>query len=291
MLPAKSSQRWGCSTQTLALMGSAAVLVSRYCGRKPWPYIAAALLVSLAVLWIVPAGFTRNLDVHFEWNSADGFEVFRVQDEAGAPWRPLGTPVLQSIVETQIQPPLRGYFKMNDWQKMNGDIGIKVVRIIPIAWPVDLGNGGETLEDPDETELMRAAAKQDLSAIQKLLSASAKPDVNALDQTGQTALILACESPKASPAVIKALLTRAGADANQRSRNGYTALAWRGQKQHRSDSITATRRRQAVAFSVEIQGLPDGAAFVLNLFLQQRDGVDQLLRAGRASRERKRRPG
>jgi ankyrin repeat protein len=49
--------------------------------------------------------------------------------------------------------------------------------------------------------------------------------VNALDQGGQTALILACQNPKASPDVVKALLA-AGADVNLRSRNGYTALTW-----------------------------------------------------------------
>ena len=77
---------------------------------------------------------------------------------------------MESIVGIQIQPLLRGYFKLNDWQKMNGDIGVKVVRILPIAWPVALGSGGETLEDPDETDLMRAAAREDSKAVQQLLS-------------------------------------------------------------------------------------------------------------------------
>jgi hypothetical protein len=52
-----------------------------------------------------------------------------------------------------------------------------------------------------------------------------KPNVNALDQTGQTALIVSCRNPKANAEVVKALLA-AGADVNLRSRNGYTALAW-----------------------------------------------------------------
>ena len=52
-----------------------------------------------------------------------------------------------------------------------------------------------------------------------------KRQVNALDQTGQTALILACQNPKADPNVVKALLA-AGADVNLRSRNSYTALTW-----------------------------------------------------------------
>jgi hypothetical protein len=225
----------GLLTESLALIGTVAVVVSRCVGRRSWPYAVAAFLVFCALVWISPAGFTRNLDAHFEWNSADGFNVFRLQNDAGALWRPSGRPVWQALVETQIQPQLRGYFKLNDWQKMNGDVGITVVRILPIAWPIALGSGGETLEDPDQTELMRAAAQEDLQAVRRILSVATGPNVgtssvstlgvNALDQTGETALILACQNPKANPEVVKALLA-AGADVNLRSRNGYTALTW-----------------------------------------------------------------
>jgi len=217
----------GLLTEALSLVGSVALLVSRFSGRRSWPYVVAALLVLAAVVWVAPAGFTRNLDVHFEWNSADGFDVFRLQerDESGANWRAAGSPIWQSIVETQVQPLLKNYFKLNDWQKMNGDVPIKVVRIIPIAWPLDLGSGGETLEDPDETDLMLAAAQEDLKAAQRLLSTESSAEVNALDQTGQTALILACQNPKANPDVVKALIA-AGADVSLRGRNGYTALTW-----------------------------------------------------------------
>ena len=227
----------GLLIEALALVGLAALLVSRFVGRRSWPYLVAALLVVCTALWISPAGFTRNLDARFEWNQADGFSVFRLQawDEAAGVWRPAGRPVWQSTVGIQIEPLLRGYFRLNDWQKMNGDIGIKVVRIVPIAWPIELGSGGETLDDPDETELMRAAAQEDLKTVQQLLSAAKGANVNspgpnalgvnALDQTGQTALILACRNPKANPDVVKALLA-AGADVNLRSRTGYTALTW-----------------------------------------------------------------
>ena len=215
----------GLSTEALALVGSLALLVSRFRGGHSWPFLIAALVVLCAAIWVIPGGPTRTLDAHFEWNSADGFAVFRLQDEAGALWHPVGNAIWQSMVEAEIQPLLRGYFKLNDWRKMNGNVGVKVITIIPIAWPIDLGSGGETLEDPDETELMRAAAKQDFNAVQRLLSTAPKPEVNALDQTGQTALILACQNPKASSDVVKALLA-AGADANLRSRSGYTALTW-----------------------------------------------------------------
>jgi Ankyrin repeats (3 copies) len=217
----------GLLIEAVALVASVAVLVSRSAGRKSWPYLAAGLLVFGVLVWVATEGFVNTLNAHFEWNAADGFTVFRVLP----PERPTASflspldALWQSIIEIQIQPLLRGYFKVNDWQKMNGDLGITVVRVVPIAWPIGLGSGGETLEDPDETVLMRAAEQQDLSTLQQLLSASTRSDVNALDQGGQTALILACRNPRANPAVVRALLA-AGADVNLRARNGYAPLTW-----------------------------------------------------------------
>jgi Ankyrin repeats (3 copies) len=246
----------GILIEALALVGLAAVLVSRVAGRRAWPYVVAALLVGCTVVWISPAGFTRDLDAHFEWNLADGFNVFRLQawDDGAGVWRTVGGPAWQSTIGIQIQPLLRGYFKLNDFQKMNGDIGIKVVRIIPIAWPIELGSGGETLEDPDETDLMRAAAHEDLNSVQQLLSAAGGSNtnvsvnspgsalgVNSLDQSGQTALIVACRSAKANSDVVKALLA-AGADVNLRSRTGYTALTW---AQFRNNTEVIRLLRQA----------------------------------------------
>ncbi|MGA2376710.1 MAG: ankyrin repeat domain-containing protein [Candidatus Sulfotelmatobacter sp.] len=237
--------------EAIALVGLAAAVVSRFSGHRLWPYAVAALLVICTVVWISPAGFIRDLDAHFEWNLADGFSVFRLQvwDDAAATWRPVGSQAWQSTIGIQIQPLLRGYFRLNDFQKMNGDIGIKVVRIIPIAWPIELGSGGETLEDPDETDLMRAAAREDLKAVQQLLSAARganlnagvnAQNINALDQSGQTALILACRNPKTNPDVVKALLA-AGADVNLRSRAGYTPLTW-AQVRNNAEVIRLLRR-------------------------------------------------
>jgi hypothetical protein len=217
----------GLVVEALALVWLTAVLVSRLAQRKRWPYAAAAALIFCVVVWVGTAGFIANANAHFEWNAADGFTVFRMQvpEDASDMMPDPENLFWKSIVEIQIQPLLRGYFRLNDWQKMNGDIGIKVARLIPAAWPVGLGSGGETLEDPDETALMRAADQQDLKTLQQLLSASSKPDVNALDQGGQTALIFACKNPKARADVVKALLA-AGADVNLRARNGYAPLTW-----------------------------------------------------------------
>jgi hypothetical protein len=211
----------------LTLLGALARIVSLCVHLRIWPYVLAGFVFCSLLAWVIPSGFTRNFDVHFEWNAADGFNEFRLQtwDQAGATWHPAGNRILQAIVGLQVQPLLKSYFRVNDWQKMNGDIGVEVVRIIPAAWPVALGNGGETLDDPDETPLMRAAAQQDLATVQQLLSKATPVEVNALNQDQQTALILACKNPDANPDIVKALL-QAGADANLRSRSGYTALTW-----------------------------------------------------------------
>lgn len=226
----------------LALIGSLAVIVSRFAGRRSWPYLVAALLVCCAVIWIIPSGFVRDLDAHFEWDTADGFSVFRLQtwDEPSASWRPIENSALLWMVEIQLQPLLRGYFQLNDWPKMNGDINVKVARMIPIAWPVALGSGGETLEDPDQTALMRAAVQGDLKTVKQLLADGTAANVNSLDQGGQSALILACQNFKTNPELVKALIA-AGANVNLRSRNGYTALTW-AQARDNADVTRLLRR-------------------------------------------------
>ena len=232
----------GLAIEALALVASLAMIVSRFFNWKSWPYGVAVLLLCGVLIPASINGFTRDLDAHFEWNAADGFTVFHLPglDEGNRIWRSAGEPLWQSIVGIQIQPLLRGYFKVNDWQKMNGEIAVKVSRILPIAWPVALGGGGETLEDPDETPLMKAAAQEDLRTVQQLLSGEDHANVNALDQGGQTALILACRNPKANPDVIKALLA-AGADVNLRSRNGYAALTW-ARARNNTDVMRLLRR-------------------------------------------------
>jgi hypothetical protein len=217
----------GLLIEALSFVASAALIVSRFAGRRSWPYVVAALLVCCVLVWVGPSGFVRDLDAHFEWNTADGFSAFHLQDwdAATGTWRAVENSTLSWLIQLQLQPQLRGYFKLNDWPKMNGDISLKVARIIPIAWPVALGSGAETLEDPDETALMRAAVGGDVKTLKELLHGANSASVNALDQGGQSALILACQNPKTSPDVVKALIA-AGANVNLRSRNGYTALTW-----------------------------------------------------------------
>jgi hypothetical protein len=227
----------------VSLMWFVALIASRLAGRQKWPYIVAVLFLLGIAGWAAASGFVKDVNAHFEWNSAEGLTAFAFQtwDDAAGVWRPAASSNFQrQMAELQIQPLLRGYFKLNDWQRMNGDVRLKVGKIIPVAWPVALGSGGETLEDPDRTPLMQAAADGDLKTTQQILSSGAEVSVNALDQAGQSALILACQSQKANPEVLKALLN-AGADVNVRSRNGYTALTW-AQARNRSEIIRLLRR-------------------------------------------------
>jgi len=232
----------GLVVAALSLVGLVAIIVSRVSGRRPWPYVVAVLFVLGIAGWAGAGGFVRNLNAHFEWNTAEGFTTFGLQtwNSAAATWQPVqSSDALRTVVELQIQPVLRGYFKLNEWQRMNGDINIKVARVIPVAWPVGLGSGGETLEDPDRTPLMQAVAEGDLKTVQQILSAGAQA-MDALDQGGQSALILACQSLKANPEIVKALLN-AGANVNLRSRNGYTALTW-AQTRHHPEIVRLLRR-------------------------------------------------
>jgi len=210
----------------LALVGCVAALISRcFRGRPLWPYILTALAIGGVVTWIGLTGFTRDFQANFEWNVGDGFSVFHLQGSQANALPPTGAANVAWtwLVGLQVEPELRGYFHLIDWQRANGHVGVSVARIIPIAWPIELGNQGEVLEDPDETPLMQAADKNDVKAVQRLLAA--KADVNARDQGGQTALIHACQNPHSTPELVKALLA-AGADVNYRSHNDYSALSW-----------------------------------------------------------------
>lgn len=232
----------GYMTVAVSLIGFVAYIVSRLSARQRWPYFIAVLLLLGVATWIAVNGFAKDINAHFEWNSAEGLTAFAFQswDDTAGVWRPVDSSNIQrEMVELQVQPLLRGYFKLNDWQRMNGHISLRVGGIIPVAWPVAFGSGGETFEDPDRTPLMRAAADGDLKTVQQILSAGAEANVNAIDQAGQSALIVACESQKANPEVVKALIS-ADANLNLRSRNGYTALTW-AQARNRSEIVRILR--------------------------------------------------
>jgi len=216
----------GFLTLSLGIVSLGAGLLSRcFPGRPSWPYLFAAVIVFGIVVWAGLDGFTRDFVASFEWSSADGFSVFRLDtSEATVPDAlTSGNWLWRALVGIQVQPLLRGYFRLLEWERVKGHVGVTVVRVVPIAWPVALGREGETVEDPDQTPLMQAAAVGDIKKVKQVLAAGA--DVNARDQSGQTALIIACRMPHVPPELVKALLA-AGADVNTRSRNDYTALSW-----------------------------------------------------------------
>jgi Ankyrin repeats (3 copies) len=216
----------------LSLLASAALMVSHFAGRRSWPFAVVALLILCTILWIGASGFVRNLNATFNWNSADGFSNFSLLawDETSGAWQPANDSALRWFAAIQVEPLLRGYFKLNDWQRMNGSLRLRATRIVPVMFPFAPDGQELTLEDPDETSLMHAVAAGDLKVVEMLLGANDKPDkdsrdVDALNQSGETALILACKSPNMKAGIVKALLV-AGADINLRSRTGYTALTW-----------------------------------------------------------------
>jgi len=211
---------------SFGMVGVLAALLSRCFPSQPsWPYLLAGVVIFGVVVWFGLDGFTRDFEARFEWSSADGFSLFRLEsrEATASSSLPSENSLWRALVGIQVQPLLRGYFRILDWQRVKGHVGVTVVRIVPIAWPIALGREGETVEDPDQTALMQAAAKGDTKGVQQLLAKGA--DVNARDQSGQTALIIACRTPHVPPEVVKALLA-AGADVNTRSHNDYTALSW-----------------------------------------------------------------
>lgn len=208
----------------VGLAGLVAALTSRcFRSRPSWPYALALIAVIAVAAYVNVDGFTRDYDAHFEWDSGNGFRVFQLQRTDGTPSSLPRSFVWRSLVGFQVQPLLQGYFRVIDWQRVNGHVPVTVARVLPVAWPVDLGSEGETLEDPDQTPLMKAAAQSDLKAVQQLLSTDV--DVNARDQSGQTALIIACRTPSEPEALVKALLD-AHADVNAHTHNDYSALSW-----------------------------------------------------------------
>jgi hypothetical protein len=240
---------FGLLIAVLALVATLATFFSQLADGRTWPYAAALLVIVSAVVWVAPYGFVRDVQAHFEWNSADGFSVFRLHehDDAADAWHPQRgawdrASALRWFVSIQVEPLLRGYFKFNDWQKMNGEVDLRLARILPVVLPVSVAGDDLTLEDPDETPLMRASAAADLKTVRELVSV---PDgnINALNQGGASALILACQNPKATAEVVRALLA-AGADVNLRSRNGYTALTWARARKN-SEVIRILRRAGA----------------------------------------------
>jgi hypothetical protein len=214
----------------LGFIAAIAALAALCLRNAVWPYVVAGLGIVGIVIWVAPNGFTRAATAHFEWNASEGFTTFRIDGDMPANnMGRLAHAAWTEIVAAQVEPLLQNYFKANDWQKMNGDEDLLVARIIPFGAPVALGSG-ETLEDPDETPLMKAAANGNQNAIEELLSSGA--NINVQDQGGQTALMYVCRSAKPSAAVVKLLLA-SGADVNVRSHSGYTALLWAQTKNDR----------------------------------------------------------
>lgn len=179
-------------------------------------YAAAAICAGafFARSYVPRVNLMHTYGIEFKWDARGGFEVFRIKAaHAGQIWR--------YLVAAQIKPQLDSFLKQGPRQQYTGWAGIEVAKVIPVALPGSWGSGGLTIEDPKLTPLMRAAEKQDASAVRELLAQGA--DVNARDSSGKTPLIHACVNGKISPVIIATLLA-AGADVNASDSSGMTAL-------------------------------------------------------------------
>ena len=56
----------------VSLIWFIALLVSRLAGRQRWPYLVAILFMLGVVAWAAVNGFVKDVNAHFEWNSAEG---------------------------------------------------------------------------------------------------------------------------------------------------------------------------------------------------------------------------
>ena len=195
--------------------------------------LCLAVWVALAESRLLPDRMTREVQVYFEWESQQGFKVFRVEKPA----KISANRACEYLIAIQIKPRLIKYFRSSGWQKINGRVGLEVANVIPVAVPVGLGSGGDLLYDPDESPLMHAADKGDTEEVQRLLHSGA--NVNEKDQRGQTPLIHACLRGNASPELINTLL-RAGADVDAKDRHGRTPLFLAVQ----SPPVNGARRQQ-----------------------------------------------
>jgi hypothetical protein len=186
-----------------------------------------AILVGVALglpIWLC---FTRwytpfpSIDdiygAHFEWDSAHGFKVLKIQDFIDAR---VGGRVWQSLVAAQIKPRLDSYLRQLPRNRVNGLALVKVTKVIPIAMAESWGTGGLEVADPDTTPLTKAAEAGDAGSVEKLIAARA--DVNAKDWWGRTPLIHAFDHGVKHEIVEE--LVAAGADVNAHDNGGNTPL-------------------------------------------------------------------
>jgi ankyrin repeat protein len=146
----------------------------------------------------------------FEWNSNSGFSRFEFKSQHDGPRTVLG-------VKNRVDRFLRAAH----YSRARGQVEVTILRPLPYGYPTALGAGGIDIEDPDQTALMKAALTSNESEVDRLISNG--ENVNAKDQAGQGALLLACLSGNLSPHIVNKMIS-AGADVNAQDKRGRTPL-------------------------------------------------------------------
>lgn len=180
--------------------------------------LGLAVYLCLSRWYAPPLTFFRPFAAHFVWNSAHGFKSFSIPRNRGAESQ---SRAWQSLVAAQIKPRLDSYLRRAHFQNVEGSADIRVLDLVPLAFPDSWGGGGLESEDLNRTPLMRAAVEGDVDLTSRLLGARA--GVNARDYWERSPLLFATEAAEPSPGVVKELLAR-GANPNARDRDGYTPL-------------------------------------------------------------------
>ena len=73
----------GLIIEAVALIAAMAVLTSRFSKYSLWPYFVAGVVMVASLVWIASEGPVSAGEAHFEWNAADGFSAFHVQEPDG----------------------------------------------------------------------------------------------------------------------------------------------------------------------------------------------------------------
>jgi ankyrin repeat protein len=265
--------------------GSAALFRLR--APKHWSYLRAVvigLLLGLPVwLCLTPPPFyeyqdrsrwilTREFTADFDWYAARGFTAFKIRDSGFA-----GGFLWERLVAFQIKPRLDSWLRLTNEPRLKGWGGVKVLKVIPLAFPGGWGSDDMGIEDLRQTPLMHAAANGDLKLVRNLLSEGA--DVNARDTYCRTALMHAFDHGKASPPLVHALLA-AGADPNARDIEGETALSPALITVNRRDRPTIIGELVQAHADVNVRTRESGRSPLMSAVSTDPDTVRILLLAG-----------